>query len=231
MRSKNIFQRNQNYGIFPCVFFSLWDFVLLGYFPTWDFFQMGFCPLGFCPLGFCPHGIFSSGIFSSWDFFLHGILSSWDFFLEPVVIPRTPVLLPNYHQINPPLEVPLPKPKPPNIQMYPLPPRCHRYHHQSCLLKSVSSHQLTLALSRKSRRLASATCWRHVECARVLWPLPIRVRDWEALRAWMAQLAVRRVGCQWGIVIRQRSPYFREFRWSPSFTTVPLWLWSSWSCG
>ena len=71
-------------------FFTLLDFVLLGNFPTWDFFLMGFCPLGFCPLGFCPlgfcpHVIFSSGIFSSWDFILHGILflSSWDFFLEP----------------------------------------------------------------------------------------------------------------------------------------------------
>ena len=82
MRSKNIFQRNQNYGIFPCFFFSLWDFVLLGYFPTWDFFLMGFCPLGFCPLGFCPHGILSSGILSSWNFFL------WDFFLYGI-FPRT----------------------------------------------------------------------------------------------------------------------------------------------
>ena len=50
---------------------GFWVFVLLGYFPTWDVFLMGFCPLGFC-----PHGIF----------FLHGILSSWDFFLEPVHI-------------------------------------------------------------------------------------------------------------------------------------------------
>ena len=56
-------------------------YVLLGYFPTWDIFLMGFCPLGFC-----PHGIFYSGILSSWDFllwdfFLMGFFPTWDFVL------------------------------------------------------------------------------------------------------------------------------------------------------
>ena len=51
-------------------FFSLWDFVLLGYFPTWDFVLWDFVLMGFYPLGFFPHGIFSymgfcpPGIFS-----------------------------------------------------------------------------------------------------------------------------------------------------------------------
>ena len=42
--------------------------------------------------------------------------------------------------------------------------------------KLPSTDAAMLALSRRSRHLASATCWRHVECARVLWPFPIRVR-------------------------------------------------------
>ena len=56
-------------------------YVLLGYFPTWDIFLVGFCPLRFCSLGFFPHEIFSSWDFYLMRFFPHEIFSSWDFFL------------------------------------------------------------------------------------------------------------------------------------------------------
>ena len=110
-------------------------------------------------------------------------------------------------------------------------------------LQIAQIHRLRLTpspvLPTQKRKLPMPINWR--------WPCPEEVDAWPWRPAggtrsarecsghcrFVWELAVRWVGCQWGIVIRQRSPSFRKFRWSPSpsFTTVPLWLWSSWFCG
>ena len=93
-----------------------------------------------------------------------------------VVLPRTPFLLPKLPPDNPATRSTSSKTKnPKHSNIYPasplssipspIPPT------QKRKLSSTDTGPVP-----KSRPLASATCWRHVECARGLWPLPIRVR-------------------------------------------------------